>query len=213
MVLYLSIILVAVALATLFNCLFNQPLFNCSPVLIFLIIVGGVVVEIAIQGLIAFIVHSLPNKLFYKDKKIFVVGKKERKFYDKLHIKAWKDKVLELGALGGFRKNKLYEPDNPEYLNLFVIECNKGFMVHFVGSVFAFLILLYPHPKFFLCVGLPIALVCVLLNTLSMMVLRYNVPKLIIAYERAKKTSELKAKNKLDDKIENNDKHENVENK
>ena len=51
--------------------------------------------------------------------------------------------------------------------------------------------MLFPHPKFFLCLGLPIAIVNLFLNLLSMMILRYNIPKLMIAYERAKKMKQL----------------------
>lgn len=200
MALYLGIIFIAVALITLFNGLFNQALFNCSPILILLITILGVIIEIAIEGLVAFIVHSLPDRLFGKDKKIFAVSKKERKFYDKLHIKSWKDKVWELGALGGFRKNKLNDPSSSMYLERFIIESNKGFMGHFLGIFFGFLILLYPHPKFFLCLGLPIAIVNLFLNSLSSMILRYNIPKLIIAYERAKKIETL---NKKEEENEN----------
>ena len=194
MVLYLSIIFGAVAIMTVLNSVFNQALFNCSPILILLIIVIGVILEIALEGVVAFIVHSLPNKFFGKDVKIFHVSRKERKFYDKLHIKSWKDKVWELGALGGFRKNKVSEPNNPEYLEKFIIESNKGFLGHFLGIFFGFLILFYPGVKFALCVGLPIALVNMFLNMLSGMILRYNIPKLTIAYERAKKIKEMKEK-------------------
>ena len=191
MVLYLSIIFVAVILITLFNSLFNQPLFNCSPVSIFLVVILGVIIEIAIDGVVAFVVHSMPNRFFDKDKKLFKVSRKERKFYEKLHIKSWKDKVLELGILGGFRKNKLNEPNSSKYLERFIIESNKGLVGHVLGILFGFLILLYPNFNFFLCLGLPIAFVNIFLNCLSSMILRYNIPKLTVAYERAKKNETL----------------------
>ena len=194
MVLYLSIIFGAVAIMTVLNSVFNQALFNCSPLLILLITIIGVIIEIAVQGIFAFIAHSLPKKWFTKKVKIFHVTRRERKFYEKLHIKSWKDKALELGILGGFRKNKIYDPSNPEYLERFIIESNKGLLGHVLGMIFGFLILLYPKPSFALCVGLPIALVNLFLNLLSSMILRYNIPKLTIAYERAKKMKEMKEK-------------------
>ena len=39
--------------------------------------------------------------------------------------KNWKDKVAELGFLGGFRKNKINDPANPDYLTTFLMESNK----------------------------------------------------------------------------------------
>ena len=53
-----------------------------------------------------------------------------------------------------------------------------------------FLILLFPLPKYALVVGLPIAIVNVFLNLLSTMVLRYNIPRLKVSYERAVKQLE-----------------------
>lgn len=194
MVLYLTIILVAVAVATLVNSLVNFSFFNCSPFLILVIMLVGVIIEIAIDGLFAFIIHSLPNKMFYETKSVFKVGRRERKLYEKLHIKSWKDKVVELGGLGGFRKNKIYNPNSSEYLRQFIIESNKGLVGHIFGIVFGFLILLYPLPKYWLCVGLPIALVNTFLNILPCMILRYNIPKLTVAYERARRTEEFNKK-------------------
>ena len=112
-------------------------------------------------------------------------------YYEKLNIKNWKDKVAELGALGGFRKNKVADPNDPKYLEMFIIENNKGITLHIAGIIFGFLILLFPMPKYALYIGLPIALVNVYLNMLSTMVLRYNIPKLKVALQRATKHANL----------------------
>lgn len=188
MILYLTTIIVAMVLVISFNNLFNSMFSGISPFWTICVVTLAVILEIAIDGLLAFIIHSLPNKWFGKDKKLFDVSRKERKFYEKLKIKNWKDKVWELGALGGFRKNKINDPNNPKYLEKFIIESNKGFTLHLAGIFFGFLILLFPMPKYWFCIGLPIAIVNVYLNLLSMMVLRYNVPKLKVALLRASKT-------------------------
>ena len=197
MILYLTTILIAMAIIISFNTLFNSMVSGISVFWTICVVTLAVILEIAIDGLFAFIVHSLPSKWFGKDKKFFDVSRKERKFYDKLNIKNWKDKVWELGALGGFRKNKINDPNNPTYIETFIIESNKGFVVHLVGIIFGFLILLFPLPKYWLCIGLPIAIVNVYLNLLSMMVLRYNIPKLKVAHLRALKIYETQ-KNKND---------------
>lgn len=188
MVLYLSIIIFAVLLVSGLNILFTGFAFANSEIWFICAMSLGVVIEFCIDGIAATIVHSLPNRWFTLDKKIYNVSKKERKFYDKLKIKSWKDKVWELGALGGFRKNKINDPNNPKYIEQFIIESNKGFMIHVADILVGFLILLYPSPKFILNIGLPIALVNTFLNLLSILVLRYNIPRLVVAYQRAVKT-------------------------
>ena len=194
MVLYLSVIFVAALLICGLNLVFNPMIVGLSPWWIICVVVIGIIIEIAIDGLFAAIIHAMPNKWFNKDKKFFDVSRKERKFYDKLKIKNWKDKVAELGFLGGFRKNKINDPKNPEYLAQFVIENNKGIVLHIVGMIAGFLILLFPLPKYALVVGLPIAIVNVFLNLLSTMVLRYNIPRLKVSYERAVKQLEYEKK-------------------
>ena len=105
------------------------------------------------------------------------------RFYEKIGIKKWKDKALELGAVTGFRKNKLYSPNNNEYVKRFILEANYGIMVHVYCIVFGFLVMLanlfYP----FVYVTLPIAIVNLVLNLLPIFILRYNLPKLHSLYK------------------------------
>lgn len=211
MVMYLSIIAMAAFLICGLNLLFNPMIANFSPFWIICTVVLAIIIEIAIDGIFAAIIHSMPNRWFSKDNKFFDVSRKERKFYDKLKIKNWKDKVAELGFLGGFRKNKLNDPKNPEYLAQFVIENNKGIILHIVGMIAGFLILLFPNVKYALTIGLPIAIVNVFLNSLSTMVLRYNIPRLKISYERAIK--QLEYENKQKEKLNKVETKETEENK
>lgn len=214
MTMYLTIILIATIFISSFNILCNSMTLGISPFWTICTVVLGVIIEIAIDGILAFIIHSLPEKWFGKDKKFFDVTRRERKFYEKLNIKNWKDRVAELGALGGFRKNKVSNPNDPKYLELFIVENNKGVALHIAGIIFGFLILLYPMPKYALYIGLPIALVNVYLNLLSTMVLRYNIPKLKIALQRAAKQQEIQQKqqeSKLEQTIEEKPLKENKE--
>ena len=197
MVLYLSIIFVAMAIIIVFNCLFGGYAFDNSTLWVILTTTLMVVGEILIQGLFAFIVHSLPNKWF-DGKKFFEVSRKERKFYEKLKIKSWKDKVFELGALGGFRKNKIKDPGSPEYLKEFIIESNKGVIIHITGMIMGSAIMFVLPIKYILRITLWVYLVGFLLSLLPTFILRYNIPKLQVAYERAVRT--LKNQTKLDNK-------------
>ncbi len=194
MVLYLSIVFGASAIIALLNIFLGTYNFAYAPLWVIAAVVLSVVVEIAIQGIIATIIKHLPNKWFTHDRKIFKISKKERKFYEKIKIRAWKDKVWELGALGGFRKNKIADPNNPEYLLQFVVESNKGVADHVIGILCSFLVIFILPLKYALRIGLPVAFVAFVLCFLPTMILRYNIPKLMVAYERARRTALLNEK-------------------
>lgn len=194
MILYLSIVFGGITIISLLNILLGSYNFDYSALWVICAVVLSVVVEIAIQGVIATIVKHLPNKWFSHDKKLFKISKHERKFYEKIKIRSWKDKVWELGALGGFRKNKIADPNNPEYLLQFVVESNKGVTDHVVGILCSFLVIFILPLKYALRIGLPVACVCCLLCILPTMILRYNIPKLMVAYERARRTALLSTK-------------------
>lgn len=189
MVLYLSIVIGAIAIIALINCLFLLPTLGVSAIACIGIIIFTVAVEILIDGILAFLVHLLPTKWFLPENKIFKVSRNERKFYEKIGIKKWKDKVWELGALGGFRKNKISDPSNPDYFTEFLMESNKGILVHILGIFCGFLCILL-YPAYALSIGLPASIVGVLLNIMPLFILRYNIPKLEVARERAKRIKE-----------------------
>jgi len=196
MVLYLSIISIATILAAILTIVVNSvQFFSLAALAIFGLSILTVVFEIALNGAVALIIHWLPKSWFLYERKIFKVFKWERKFYEKIQIKKWKDKVWELGGLGGFRKNKINNPNSPEYLTIFLMESNKGIVVHFIGIFVGFLCCLL-FPQYFLTLGLPVSIVGVVLNILPMYILRYNIPKLAIARKRARQTQERLEKEK-----------------
>lgn len=201
MVLYLSIVLVAMTIIATCNIFLNPMVANFSPVWTVLVVVLAVVLEIIINLIAEGIIHIMPDKWFDENSH-FKTGEKERKFYDKIKIKKWKDKVWELGAVGGFSKKKMVDPNSSEYLRRFVIECNKGYVGHIITLPLSFLVLLFPLPKYWFCIGLPVAIVSVFLNTLPAMILRYNLPKLQIAHKRAvMKENSQKKENKNENNI------------
>ena len=137
----------------------------------------SIVGMIAINGLVAIICcKCLPKKWFMGDKRIFNPSKKECKFYEKIGIRKWKDKNIDLGQLNGFKKDKV--ENNPEYIERFILECNLGFIEHFV-SLFVSVLAMFILPiKFWLPMGLPIVVTSLILNSLPIMILRYNMPRL-----------------------------------
>ncbi len=137
------------------------------------------VTVMAVDGLTATVCRLLPKKCANPEKKIFHVSAKEKKFYEKLKIRKWKDKIPEIGQFTGFRKNKLENPKSVEYLDRFLLETSYGEMGHFVSVWTSFLILLFfPIYDLWLAVSLPVAIVSALLNLPSFVILRYNSYKL-----------------------------------
>ena len=120
----------------------------------------------------------LPDKWFNQDKKIFNPSKRECKFYERLGVKKWKDKTIELGILNGFRKNKINDPDSPEYIERFILETNKGFITHALSLVVSFLAIFLMPIKFWLPMALPIAITSFIINLFPVIILRYNMPRL-----------------------------------
>ena len=122
--------------------------------------------------------HALPNKWFTKDVKFHHVSKAECKFYELLGIKYWKDHVLELGMFTSFSKKTVADPNDPAYVERFIMECNYGVQVHLWNLILAFVLpLFFPHDIAMRFI-LPAAITNAILSILPTMILRYNVPRL-----------------------------------
>lgn len=179
---YCITILACMAIIAVCNILFAP--FGLSVWQNILAVTFSTVAVIAVDGIFATIIRrAFPTKWFSHEKKIFQVSKKEQRFYDKLGIKKWKDKVLELGAFTSFRKNKVREPNNNEYISRFLLENNYGFIIHIACVVLGFLIIFMLPLKYALCFGVPVGIVNAVLNLLPAFILRYNTPKLMTLYK------------------------------
>ena len=190
MVLYICSILGAMIVVAAINIWLVMPIYGCSPWFVIGAVVATTAFQIAVDGLAAFVISKFPARWFDETNKHFVVSKRSVKFYEKLKIKKWKDKVLELGALSGFRKNKIASTDDPEYFRRFIVESNKGIVEHRCGYFLGFLgIFLFPL-KYALSIGVPIAIVNLVLSALPTMILRYNIPKLTIVLKRLERQKE-----------------------
>ncbi len=139
----------------------------------------AVALVMLVDALVATAARLLPAKCADHEKKIFKVSPKEKKFYEKLKIRLWKDKVPEIGQFTGFRKNKLDDPKNVEYLDRFLLENCYGEIGHFSSVFIGFTILLanFVTPMW-LAISIPVAIVNALLNLPSFFILRYNSYKL-----------------------------------
>ncbi len=184
MILYLSIILGGGFLIALFNSLLWVDTWAAC----FLITYAGIIIEIAIDAITAAVCRGLPERWFPHDGKIFKVSVKEKRFYEKLRIRKWKEKIPEIGRLTGFRKNRVEDPKSLEYVERFLLEIRYGQVVHFVSLFSGFLLLLFLFFPFgYFSIALPICLVNFGLHLLPIFTLRYNSYKLERLYEANKK--------------------------
>ncbi|MDD6995440.1 MAG: hypothetical protein SPH68_02815 [Candidatus Borkfalkiaceae bacterium] len=144
--------------------------------------------SVALDAIIAlFIRRALPKKWFDHKKPIFTVGAKEKKFYEKIKIRKWKDKIPEWGKFTAFSKNKIARPSDNEYLDKYFQELCYGEMIHFVSAAASFAALFFVPRPLILSVGLPVAVVNALCNLPSAFILRYNSYKLEVLYKNNEK--------------------------
>lgn len=174
MKLYLSIIGIAMCLISVINILLDVASWYNVVIAVTLCTAA----QFALDGFIAVIINKMPGKLFSADNPFYSVSEAEKKFYKKIKVRSWKDKVWELGGLGGFSKRSLANPNSAEYIERFIIECNKGVLTHRLSYPVGFLPMLFMPDMCAFSVALPVAVVNLFLNILPTLVLRYNVPKL-----------------------------------
>jgi len=146
-----------------------------------------VALQFAFDGLIALIINKLPDQWFGVDNPLYRVFPWEKILYKKLKVRKWKDYVWELGGLGGFSKKELKEPDNPQYIEKFIIECNKGMVTHRLSYPIGFLAMLTLPNTCSLTIALPVAIVNLFLNILPTLALRYNTPMLLSVLKRLRR--------------------------
>jgi hypothetical protein len=159
----------------------------------------AVVLVIAVDGLTSTIARLLPKACANHEKRVFTVGAKEKKIYEKMKIRKWKDYVPEIGHFTGFRKNKIVDPKSVEYLDRFLLEICYGEIGHFYSLFTGFLILLlFPITKIWLAVSIPVAIINVFFNLPSFFILRYNSYKLAILRKNLLKKQALEKKKQME---------------
>ena len=185
MKLYLSVIGIAMLVISVVNVAFGTAAWYNVIVAVILCVAA----MFALDGLIAIVIKKMPEKYFGVDNRFYNVSKGEQKFYKLIKVRNWKDKVWELGGIGGFSKKSLVDPHSAEYIEKFIIECNKGVLTHRLSYPVGFLpMLLIPNICAF-TIALPVAVVNLFLNILPTLALRYNTPKLKLLLGRIRRES------------------------
>lgn len=180
MKLYLTIIGIAMLIIAAVNLVFN----TASWYYIIIAVVVCTALQFALDGLIAIIINKMPDRLFGVDNPFYHVSETEQKLYKKWKVRRWKDHIWELGGLGGFSKKSLADPNSPEYIEKFIVECNKGVLTHRLSYPIGFLPMVFMPNICAFSIALPVAVVNLFLNILPTLALRYNTPKLKLLLER-----------------------------
>lgn len=183
MKLYLSIIGFAVAVISALNIALGA----CAWYYAIIATVWCTALQFALDGTIAILIKKMPEAWFGVENRLYHVSDFEKSLYKKLRVRLWKDKVWELGGIGGFSKKTLAEPSNPDYIEKFIIECNKGVLTHRLSYPIGFLAMLTLSGVTPLTIALPVAIVNLFLNILPTLALRYNTPKLKTLLKRLRR--------------------------
>ena len=192
MAFYLTVMTVGTALIALANILFETAPWHYA----LIASVFCTLLAFALDGLLALLVHYIPNRYFPAKSPRYHVSERAERFYERLGVKRWKDKVWELGGLGGFSKKRLGEPLSAAYIERFLVESHKGVLTHRLGYVAGFLTMLAFPNVCALTIALPVALVNLYLNILPTVILRANTPRLLSLYERLSRREQREKKQK-----------------
>ena len=200
--LYIIVILITAILITLINSLFFTAFLGMAVGKIILYTVIHIVAVIGVDAIFAFLIRRLPSAWFKKDGGLFKTFKWERKYYERIGIKKWKDKIPEWGKLTSFSKSKLENPNDNTYVSRFLLESRYGELIHLLGMILGFLIIFILPIRFCLNFAIPVAIVNGLLNYPSYAILRYNRPKLLVLFERNRRLEERrKQKEQIDQTV------------
>ncbi len=158
-----------------------------------LAVIGFTVLAVAVDGVVAFVIRRMPEKYFDYRRRVFKTSEKSMKFYDMIGVKRWKDFVPELGMFTNFRKNKIRNPGDPQYLERYILEACYGIVIHYASVPTSFLLILFDfgmysgNSNLWLTVAVPVAIVNAVLILLPAYILKYNLPKIVRLYELRKK--------------------------
>lgn len=184
MVSYLLAIFIGMLLMSVFNIVYTMPIYNIGPFHIILAVLANALIVFTIDAIVAYIIHKMPRKYFNPYSKKYKVWSFERKFYEAIGIRKWKDRIPEMGQLCDFKKDKIAEVDNNQYMFKFLEETCYAEVLHFLSAFLGFLVIFICPLKYVLCFSLPAALINFVLQILPAFIQRYLRPKLLKVYER-----------------------------
>ena len=175
---YWSIAVVLALLVLGINLIFN---FSFGTVLDYLLAFAFLIAPTVAVGIV--FTMLMPKKIYNPDSSIFKEASFEKNMYDKLKVKKWKDYVPQFLRIDNIddAKEDNVDVQNPEYLELFISETCRAEMVHFFYVAFVivmFVLLLVINTALALKFGIAFAVVWILFNMASILIQRFNRPRL-----------------------------------
>lgn len=154
----------------------------------FLAAYGTALTAFLLGALAATLTRAFPPRFFNPMAPRFAVSKRERKFLVRIGIRAWKDKIPEVGALLGYlSKKRVTDRENNDYLLHFMTETCYAEVMHLVCCFVGFLVVipfLLFDLRYLFYIALPVAVIHAILHFLPVLVQRYVRPFLLSAYLR-----------------------------
>lgn len=141
---------------------------------------------------VALLVHLIPKTFYNPKNKIFAARKGEDKLFEKLNVKKWKDKIPEAGKTGGFARNHLYDPRNPDYIKKYIIEGCLAEALHSLSIIWGIAALFLVPKQLVLPMGVPLALFNFFVHIFPILIQRYMRPRLMKTLERLTKAQQEK---------------------
>ena len=187
--LYILIIFIFTIISVLLGIFIGVPFVGVTESRVFAITIISLAVLVVIDAICAlFVRYCLPKKVFNPFLKVYNVAKGERKFYERIGVRKWKDKIPEAGQLfANFAKTEIADMTNNEYVYKFMTETIYAEIMHWLSTALSFLII-FIDLSLALYVALPLVIGNMILNILPVMVQRYNRPKLMVLYQRNERT-------------------------
>jgi len=138
---------------------------------------------IVLNLLAAMFPRVFPTSIININSKVFRTFKFERKFYEAIGVRSFKDKIPDLGGLfKGFYKSEFSGSDS-DYLGKFIKSTIVSEIVHMLG-ILSCIIIFFVFNEHVINFALPAFLLNTYFNILPIFVQRYNRPKLYRIYER-----------------------------
>ena len=89
MKLYLTIIFIAMGIISVINIAAETATWYY----VIIAVVWCTALQFALDGLVAIVINKMPDKWFGTDSKLYNVSERERRFYKRLNVRVWKDRV------------------------------------------------------------------------------------------------------------------------
>ncbi len=194
---YWFLVILSISTVIIVNLIFDFRLAVISEFFICLIVI------ILPSIIFTFLDKYFPKKWYSENNILFKERKIDKKIFEKIRIKKWKDNVPQFLKIKNISKTS--DKIDCEYIEMFISETRRGEFIHLIDIIFGIIFALFLPLKFFFRYTLPILCFWIFFNMLSIWIQRFNRPRLKKALQRFKAdNNNLKSKENFDDEVQLN---------